>query len=99
MIEGAAFAECVSVNKLIFSDTSLLKKIGDHAFRGCRNLKEVYLQDGEEYVAITALRDSLSLEHISVSEKIKDQPGITELEKNCPNARIRFREVNSVEKE
>lgn len=50
VIGGAAFAECVSVNKLIFSDTSLLKKIGDHAFRGCRNLKEVYLPDSVEYV-------------------------------------------------
>lgn len=99
MIEGAAFAECVSVNKLIFSDTSLLKKIGDHAFRGCRNLKEVYLPDGVEYVGISAFRDCVSLEQISVSEKIKDQPGIAELEKNCPNARIRFREVNSVEEE
>ncbi len=47
---------------------------------------------------ISAFRDCVSLEQISVSEKIKDQPGITELEKNCPNARIRFREVNSVEK-
>ena len=99
VIEGAAFAGCVSVNKLIFSDTSLLKKIGDHAFRGCRNLKEVYLPDSVEYVGISAFRDCVSLEQISVSEKIKDQPGITELEKNCPNARIRFREVNSVEKE
>ena len=99
VIEGAAFAGCVSVNKLIFSDTSLLKKIGDHAFRGCRNLKEVYLPDSVEYVGISAFRDCVSLEQISVSEKIKDQPGIAELEKNCPNARIRFREVNSVEKE
>ena len=99
VIEGAAFAGCVSVNKLIFSDTSLLKKIGDHAFRGCRNLKEVYLPDGVEYVGISAFRDCVSLEQISVSEKIKDQPGIAELEKNCPNARIRFREVNSVEEE
>lgn len=99
VIEGAAFAGCVSVNKLIFSDTALLKKIGDHAFRGCRNLKEVYLPDSVEYVGISAFRDCVSLEQISVSEKIKDQPGITELEKNCPNARIRFREVNSVEKE
>ena len=99
VIEGAAFAGCVSVNKLIFSDTALLKKIGDHAFRGCRNLKEVYLPDSVEYVGISAFRDCVSLEQISVSEKIKDQPGIAELEKNCPNARIRFREVNSVEKE
>ena len=99
VIEGAAFAECVSVNKLIFSDTSLLKKIGDHAFRGCRNLKEVYLPDSVEYVGVSAFRDCVSLEQISVSEKIKNQPGIAELEKNCPNARIRFREVNSVEKE
>ena len=99
VIEGAAFADCVSVNKLIFSDTSLLKKIGDHAFRGCRNLKEVYLPDSVEYVGISAFRDCVSLEQISVSEKIKHQPGIAELEKNCPNARIRFREVNSVEKE
>ena len=99
VIEGAAFAECVSVNKLIFSDTSLLKKIGDHAFRGCKNLKEVYLPDSVEYVGVSAFRDCVSLEQISVSEKIKNQPGIAELEKNCPNARIRFREVNSVEKE
>lgn len=99
VIEGAAFADCVSVNKLIFSDTSLLRKIGDHAFRGCRNLKEVYLPDSVEYVGVSAFRDCVSLEQISVSEKIKDQPGIAELEKNCPNARIRFREVNSVEKE
>ena len=99
VIEGAAFAGCVSVNKLIFSDTAILKKIGDHAFRGCRNLKEVYLPDSVEYVGISAFRDCVSLEQISVSEKIKDQPGITELEKNCPNARIRFREVNSDEKE
>lgn len=56
MIEGAAFADCVSVNKLIFSDTSLLNKIGDHAFRGCRNLKEVYLPDSVEYVGISAFR-------------------------------------------
>ena len=99
VIEGAAFAECVSVNKLIFSDTSLLKKIGDHAFRGCKNLKEVYLPDSVEYVGVSAFRDCVSLEQISVSEKIKNQPGIAELEKNCPNARIRFREVNPVEKE
>lgn len=99
VIEGAAFADCVSVNKLIFSDTSLLKKIGDHAFRGCRNLKEVYLPDSAKYVGISAFRDCVSLEQISVSEKIKNQPGIAELEKNCPNARIRFREVDSVEKE
>lgn len=99
VIEDYAFADCVSVNKLIFSDTSLLNKIGDHAFRGCRNLKEVYLPDSVEYVGISAFRDCVSLEQISVSEKIKDQPGIAELEKNCPNARIRFREVNSVEKE
>ena len=99
VIEGAAFADCVSVNKLIFSDTSLLKKIGDHAFRGCRNLKEVYLPDSVKYVGISAFRDCVSLEQISVSEKIKNQPGIAELEKNCPNARIRFREVDSVEKE
>ena len=99
VIEGAAFADCVSVNKLIFSDTSLLKKIGDHAFRGCKNLKEVYLPDSVEYVGVSAFRDCVSLEQISVSEKIKNQPGIAELEKNCPNARIRFREVNSVEKE
>ena len=99
VIGGAAFAECVSVDKLIFSDTSLLKKIGDHAFRGCKNLKEVYLPDSVEYVGVSAFRDCVSLEQISLSEKIKNQPGIAELEKNCPNARIRFREVNSVEKE
>lgn len=99
VIEDYAFADCVSVNKLIFSDTSLLKKIGDHAFRGCRNLKEIYLPDSVEYVGVSAFRDCSSLEQISVSEKIKNQPGIAELEKNCPNARIRFREVNSVEKE
>ena len=52
-----------------------------------------------EYVGISAFRDCVSLEQISVSEKIKNQPGIAELEKNCPNARIRFREVDSVEKE
>ena len=98
-IEGAAFAGCVSVQKLIFSDTSLLKKIGDHAFRGCRNLKEVYLPDSVEYVGVSAFRDCVSLEQISVSVKIKNQPGIAELEKNCPDARISFREVNSVEKE
>ena len=98
-IEGAAFAECVSVHKLIFSDTSQLKKIGDHAFRGCRNLKEVYLPDSVDYVGVSAFRDCASLEQISVSEKIKDQPGIAELEKNCPDASIRFREVNAVEKE
>ena len=100
VIEGAAFADCVSVNKLIFSDTSLLKKIGDHAFRGCRNLKEVYLPDSVEYVGISAFRDCVSLEsRFPYQKKIKIRPGIAELEENCPNARIRFREVNSVEKE
>ena len=98
-IGGAAFAECVSVHKLLFSDTSRLKKIGDHAFRGCKNLKEVYLPDSVDYVGVSAFRDCSSLEQISVSEKIKDQPGIAELEKNCPDASIRFREVNAVEKE
>lgn len=98
-IGGAAFAECVSLHKLIFSDTSQLKKIGDHAFRGCKNLKEVYLPDSVDYVGVSAFRDCASLEQISVSEKIKDQPGIAELGKNCPDASIRFREVNAVEKE
>ena len=82
----------------MFSDTSLLKKIGDHAFRGCKKLKKIYLPDGVEYVGVSAFRDCISLEEISVSERIRDQQGILELKEFIPNVRISFREVDVIEK-
>ncbi len=92
-IENAAFANCKALNELVFTKNSRLKKIGDHAFRECINLKKIYLPDGVESVGISAFRDCLSLKEISVSERISEQPGISEIVKNCPNVSILFRPI------
>ena len=98
-IEGAAFAGCLAIEKIIFSDNALLKKIGAHSFRGCKKLKEVYLPDQIEYIGISAFKYCSSLVSISVPERIKDQPGIAELNEICPKVQIHFREVKEREKE
>ena len=80
----------------MFTKNSRLKKIGDHAFRECINLKKIYLPDGVETVGISAFRDCLSLKEISVSERISEQPGITEIVRNYPDVSILFRPIEKV---
>lgn len=98
-IEGAAFAGCRSIKTLRFSPNASLKKLGDHAFRDCTGLTDVYLPDGTEYVGISAFAGCVNLRTVSVPKTLAGMPGIAELKRICPSAKIILREaaVNAVQ--
>ena len=90
-VEGAAFAGCRSISSVRFLPSAALKKVGDHAFRGCTGLTEAFLPDGTEYVGVSAFAGCESLRVVSVPETLADQPGIAELPRICPEAKLILR--------
>ncbi len=68
----------LSIGKFAFSYTKLssiafpdsIKIIGDYAFSGCSNIREIYLGDNTEYVGWEAFNECSNLEKVSISGNV-----------------------------
>lgn len=61
-----AFANCNSLEKVIFNSNTKLKDIERSAFEECISLKEIEIPDSVEYIGSAALHGCLSLENLTL---------------------------------
>ncbi len=96
-LNGAACAGMTELKEVTFPENCNLKILGDHAFRGCSKLTSVMLPDSVEKVGRSTFRDCTGLKNLSVSEKIKDEPGIEELGEILPELKVEYRQGDDSE--
>lgn len=89
---NSACANMTELSEITFPENCRLSIIGEHVFRGCAKLASVVLPDSVEKIGISAFRDCTELKYLSVSEKVKDEPGIKELETILPELTVEFRQ-------
>lgn len=65
-----AFAHCTEILTIDLSNT-VIKEIGESAFEGCGNLRNVTLPDGLEKIGYRAFKSCGSLKNITLTENIK----------------------------
>jgi len=70
-MDERAFKNCVSLEKIDLSKTEI-KQIPNEAFAGCANLKELYLNDKTNYVALSAFDGCDQLPFAFAGEKLFD---------------------------
>ena len=69
-IKEGAFESCVKLAKINFSETGIIKKISDSAFRGCA-FKELVLYDGVEEIGEDAFSGCQNLETAKIPDTVK----------------------------
>lgn len=67
VIDGSAFASCSGLEKITFSEKSVLKTIGNGAFTGCTKLKEIVLPDSLESVGTSVFSN---VEEVTVGKNL-----------------------------
>ncbi len=67
VISGSAFASCTGLEKITFSEKSVLKTIENGAFTGCTELKEIVLPDSLESVGTSVFS---SVEEVTVGKNL-----------------------------
>ena len=90
-LKEACFAGMTELMEVSFPKDCELKEIGEHAFRDCVNLESFVVPDGVEKIGVSAFRGCSGLKNISVSERLKDQPGISELKEILPDLKVEYR--------
>lgn len=70
-ISDYAFYNCTRLEKLIFSDSSLLKSIGESAFKYCTALSEIALPESTEQLGNSAFASCTLLESAVIPSGVK----------------------------
>lgn len=93
MIEGEAFRYCKSLQEVVFSNFSVLKKIGWYAFEGCSELKNIRIPSQTEIIAENAFHSCSAINSITIPQKVsyigkaafKDCTSLSELQFEEPS--------------
>jgi len=70
-IEGQSFTQCTSLREISFSNTGLLKTIGEGAFCGCRSLTTIVIPSSVTWIAKESFHMCSSLSQVHLSEGLE----------------------------
>lgn len=94
LINSYAFCNCTSLEKVVFSNSSMCKKIGNYAFSGCTALKDITLPPQTELIDKEAFSGCSNISSIIIPKKVsyigeytfKNCRSLSELQFETPSA-------------